>query len=292
LRPAITDGLHGQTLLDSPFSHRRHLLRTLFPALQPSNPLLARFDHVESLDSSACTDVQAEMQAFFEQVVEQKCEGLMVKLLESGEGIAGEDDGEEGPEGEGKLEGKKAKRGAGNVAANGNAGGKRKPLPATYEPDQRSQGWLKVKKGEKHPHGRESHRSVLIHPDYLEGLGDSLDLVPIGAWWGQGRKAGWWSPILLACHNPETGALEAVCKCELWLRIPAPKVTWIITLTCAGISGFTDAFYKDLIARYPPENAIPEKCNKDQPLGYYDTNGLRPDVWFEPSEVWEIRGAE
>jgi DNA ligase-1 len=55
---------------------------------------------------------------------------------------------------------------------------------------------------------------VLKRPDYLEGIGDSLDLVPIGAWWGQGRKAGWWSPILLACHNPETGALEAVCKCE------------------------------------------------------------------------------
>jgi DNA ligase 1 len=50
--------------------------------------------------------------------------------------------------------------------------------------------------------------------DYLEGMGDSLDLVPIGAWWGSGRKAGWWSPILLALYNPETGALEAVCKCE------------------------------------------------------------------------------
>jgi len=132
-------------------------------------------------------------------------------------------------------------------------GGRKKPLPATYEPDQRSMGWMKVKK------------------DYLEGLGDSLDLVPIGAWWGQGRKAGWWSPILLACHNPETGALEAVCKC---------------------ISGFTDVFYKDLIARYPPHNALPEKCNTDQPLGYYETNGLRPTVWFEPSEVWEIRGAD
>jgi DNA ligase-1 len=29
----------------------------------------------------------------------------------------------------------------------GGNGGKKKPLPATYEPDQRSQGWLKVKKG-------------------------------------------------------------------------------------------------------------------------------------------------
>ena len=59
-----------------------------------------------------------------------------------------------------------------------------------------------------------------------------------------------------------------------------------------GISGFTDAFYKDLLVRFPPHNELPEKCNKDSPLGYYETNGLRPDVWFEPCEVWEIRGAE
>lgn len=55
----------------------------------------------------------------------------------------------------------------------------RKTLPASYEPDKRADSWLKVKK------------------DYLDNLGDSLDLVPIGAWHGSGRKAGWWSPILL-----------------------------------------------------------------------------------------------
>ncbi|WWC87781.1 uncharacterized protein L201_002673 [Kwoniella dendrophila CBS 6074] len=234
--------LNDQTLLDSPFSHRRHLLRTLFePFSNPSDPTLARFAHVASLDSTSLQDVPAEMQAFFETVVEQKCEGLMVKLLESGEGLTGEDD-EDDTSNVGDTPSKKGK----------GKGGKRKPLPATYEPDQRSQGWLKVKK------------------DYLEGLGDSLDLVPIGAWWGQGRKAGWWSPILLACHNPESGALEAVCKC---------------------ISGFSDAFYKDLLKRFPPEG-LPEKCNKTTPLGVYDTGGLRPDYWFEPCEVWEIRGAD
>jgi DNA ligase-1 len=30
-----------------------------------------------------------------------------------------------------------------------------------------------------------------VKKDYVEGLNDSLDLVPIGAWHGNGRKAGW-----------------------------------------------------------------------------------------------------
>jgi DNA ligase-1 len=114
-------------------------------------------------------------------------------------------------------------------------------------------------------------------------MGDSLDLVPIGkltdspmltsgAWWGMGRKAGWWSPILLAARNPDSGALEAVCKC---------------------MSGFNDAFYKDLLVQYPPKGE-PDVCapGTDAPLGYVETGGLVPDVWFVPREVWEIRGAE
>jgi DNA ligase-1 len=133
---AIPYNADYQPLLDSPFSHRRHLLRTLFPPFSnPSDPTLARFDHVESLDSTACTDPQAEIQVFFETVVEQKCEGLMVKLLESGEGITGDDDVDD------EVQDTPKKKKGGN-------GGKKKPLPATYEPDQRSQGWLKVKKGE------------------------------------------------------------------------------------------------------------------------------------------------
>ncbi|KAJ9110669.1 hypothetical protein QFC19_001498 [Naganishia cerealis] len=195
--------------------------------------------------------------AFFEQVVAQKCEGLMVKLLESGEGLTGEDDDadEEDAGGGGKRKRK---------TVVGGGGGTKKPLPSTYEPDARSQGWLKVKKGKLF---RVEFRNDAY---YLEGMGDSLDLVPIGAWWGLGRKAGWYSPILLALYNPETGALEAVCKC---------------------ISGFSDAFYKDLLVRFPPEGS-PDKCRKKEPFTYVETGGLRPDLWFEPSEVWEIRGAD
>ena len=73
--------------------------------------------------------------------------------------------------------------------------GNLKLLPSTYEPDLRSSAWLKLKK------------------DYMESIGDSLDLIPIGAWHGNGRKAQWWSPVLLALWDPETGQPIAVCKC-------------------------------------------------------------------------------
>ena len=101
---------------------------------------------------------------------------------------------------------------------------RRKALPATYgslghlafltiEPDKRTFGWCKVKK------------------DYVDGS-DSMDLIPIGAWHGNGRKHKWWSPILLALRNDEDGTLQAVCKC---------------------MSGFSDQFYKDLNETYAPD---------------------------------------
>ncbi|KAH9978563.1 ATP-dependent DNA ligase [Lactifluus volemus] len=72
---------------------------------------------------------------------------------------------------------------------------RKQPLPATYEPDKRTSTWLKLKK------------------DYVNGLGDTLDVVPIGAWHGNGRKAQWWSPVLLAVRDTRTDSLVATCKC-------------------------------------------------------------------------------
>ena len=68
-------------------------------------------------------------------------------------------------------------------------------IDALYISDKRTSAWLKLKK------------------DYVTGLGDSLDLVPIGAWHGNGRKAQWWSPILLAVWDSDAEKLVAVCKC-------------------------------------------------------------------------------
>ncbi|CEH17716.1 ATP-dependent DNA ligase I [Ceraceosorus bombacis] len=66
---------------------------------------------------------------------------------------------------------------------------------------------------------------VKVKKDYIEGIGDTLDLVPIAAWHGMGRKNEWWSPVLLATYDKITGQYIALCKC---------------------ISGFTDAEYKSI----------------------------------------------
>ena len=65
-----------------------------------------------------------------------------------------------------------------------------KRLTCPYVPSwgtRRSDGWVKCKK------------------DYIAGMGDSVDLVPIGGWRGQGRKKRWISPWLMATYDPASG---------------------------------------------------------------------------------------
>lgn len=37
-----------------------------------------------------------------------------------------------------------------------------------------------------------------VKRDYIERVGDSLDLVPIGGWHGNGRKAGWFESCAIS----------------------------------------------------------------------------------------------
>jgi DNA ligase-1 len=99
--------------------------------------------------------------------------------------------------------------------------------------------------------------------DYRSEMTDTVDLVVVGAFHGRGKRAGTYGAFLLAAYNPDKDIFETVTKVG---------------------TGFTDA---DL-------EKLPQLLNKHK-IGHKHPridSALDVDVWFEPSVVIEIRGAE
>jgi DNA ligase-1 len=249
--------LNGEELLNRPFRERRDMLRSLFVEIPH------HFTWVKSLDATSA-DTET-VSAFFKSALDLKCEGIMVKVLDNlpNPDLLDElnEDGTPSlpPTPKKKKPTKPKSKKPASTDAEPNdpepkKPGRRKALLSTYEPDKRLDSWLKVKK------------------DYST-TSETLDLIPIAAFHGSGRKAAWWSPILLAIRNEATGTLDAVTKC---------------------MSGFTDAFYKANRLKYDPDD--PESTTVlfgGQP-SYVNYNGGAgtPAVWFEPGEVWEVAFAD
>jgi len=118
---------------------------------------------------------------------------------------------------------------------------------ATYQPNRRSLNWLKLKK------------------DYLDGLGDSVDLVPLGAYHGKGKRTGVYGAYLLACYDQDTEEFQSVCKIG---------------------TGFSDEDLKEL-AESMKEHVISEKSSQ-----YNVSETLECDVWFDAAQVWEVKAAD
>lgn len=225
--------LNGEPLLDRPFRERRELLRSLFVEIPK------HFGWVKSMDATSA-DSETVLE-FFKSAIDVKCEGIMVKLLDNKPSANTQVNNH--------LPNETATTTTEQPSQQVNPKEKptrRKPLLSTYEPDKRLESWLKVKK------------------DYSTSS-ETLDLIPIAGWHGQGRKAKWWSPILLAVRNPETGTLEAVTKC---------------------MSGFTDKFYQSNKEKYAHGST-----NVISRPSYVEYHG-EPEVWFEPCEVWEMAFAD
>jgi DNA ligase 1 len=238
--------LNGQSLLDRPFRERRGLLRSMFIEKQH------RFTWVKSLDATSA-DSETVLE-FFKSATDLKCEGIMVKVLDNlpnPDLLVSDDAADESPTPVAVTPRKTKKSGVKKTQAEKEEekekGARRKALLSTYEPDKRLDSWLKVKK------------------DYAISA-DTIDLIPVAGWHGQGRKAKWWSPILLACRDPVSGSLQVVTKC---------------------ISGFTDKFYQANKEKYSGDG---ENTHTTKPS--YIEYGGHPDVWFEPQEVWEMAFAD
>jgi DNA ligase-1 len=123
---------------------------------------------------------------------------------------------------------------------------------ATYEPSRRSFNWLKVKK------------------DYLDGMGDSCDLVPIGAYIGKGKRTGVYGGYLLACYDDESGCYQSVCKIG---------------------TGFSDENLKNFTALL---ETTALKAGSDKPVHYTVNESplIVPDVWLDTTVVWEVKAAD
>ncbi|KAF8168114.1 ATP-dependent DNA ligase [Crassisporium funariophilum] len=115
-----------------------------------------------------------------------------------------------------------------------------------YEPSRRSINWLKLKK------------------DYLAGVGDSLDLVVVGGYYGKGKRTNVYGAFLLACYDSDSEEYQTICKIG---------------------TGFSEEALLDHYNTLSP-------LESTKPRGDIKVGGAKPDIWFEPKIVWEVLTAD
>ena len=120
-----------------------------------------------------------------------------------------------------------------------------KHLNSVYKAGIRGSNWLKLKR------------------EYQNELGDSLDLVVIGAFFGKGRRTGKYGTLLLATYNDEEDIFPSICKVG---------------------TGFSDESLDQLYQILSPKVTL-----KKNPR---IVSEMEADVWFEPELVIEIVASE
>ena len=120
-----------------------------------------------------------------------------------------------------------------------------KDLDSTYRAGIRGSNWLKLKR------------------EYQNELGDSLDLVVVGAFFGKGRRTGKYGTLLLATYNDEEDLFPSICKVG---------------------TGFTDESLDQLYQILSPKVTL----RKNPRI----VSEMEANVWFEPELVIEIVASE
>ncbi|GIY80793.1 DNA ligase 1 [Caerostris extrusa] len=138
-------------------------------------------------------------------------------------------------------------------------------VDASYEIAKRSHNWLKLKK------------------DYLNGIGDTLDLVVIGGYHGKGKRKGGYGGFLLACYDDENEEFQSICREYYNVNLCITQLYYFFQRLGTGFSDkeletHTDFFKQHVIS---------------EPKSYYRyDNSLEPDVWFDAVQIWEIKCAD
>jgi len=138
---------------------------------------------------------------------------------------------------------------------------------STYEPSRRSMNWLKVGLSSTPPIASLFYHIITdgqLKKDYLSGVGDSLDLVVVGAYHGKGKRTNVYGAFLLACYDPDSENFQTICKIG---------------------TGFSDEMLLSFYDQLKPLEI--EVARGDLEIG-----GAKPDVWFEPKIVWEVLTAD
>lgn len=120
-----------------------------------------------------------------------------------------------------------------------------KQMDSPYQAGTRGSLWLKLKR------------------EYRNELGDSLDLVVIGAFFGKGRRTGKYGTLLLATYEDDDDTFTSVCKVG---------------------TGFTDEDLDQLFQIL--SNKVTLKKNPRI------NSEMEADVWFEPELVIEVVASE
>ncbi|MEO2265308.1 MAG: ATP-dependent DNA ligase, partial [Nitrosopumilus sp.] len=120
-----------------------------------------------------------------------------------------------------------------------------KMLDKPYKAGSRGSHWLKLKR------------------EYQNELGDSLDLVVIGGFFGKGRRTGNYGTLLLATYDEDYDIFTSICKVG---------------------TGFSDESLDQLYQILHPKVTIKKnpRINSE----------MEADVWFEPELVIEVVASE
>jgi DNA ligase 1 len=190
----------------------------------------------------------------------------------------------------------------GEVCSNGENGEARDQINAisecviacSYESGVRSQTWLKLKR------------------DYVAGFADTIDVVPIGAWYGNGRKAQkrFLSPVLLAVYDEDEDVFRSISRCmsftdamytamrEFYFHgTPYPDGVGTTEDPQAATGSYVSAEVES-----GSENAQDDdntvsadeewsNCYTSRPSALVVTNES-PPIWFKPMEVFEVSFAD